>query len=334
MLLSFPLLRFHAFHGALSEEHIIGGDFEVNLTLHINDYFIHDALWNDNLDATVNYADIYKLVKQETAISSQLIENVAARIARRILCTYEKVGQVDISVTKCSPPIQGFDGKGATVSLSLPRRMVVWDFDGTIADTSEVIVRTMKATFQQLNWSIPNTEAIIHTIGLPLLQSFAILSKDKTEEEYTRAMEVYRKIFDQIGMTGIKLFDGISETLHRQSKEGFVVAIATSRGHESVEILCTQLGIRPYINYIVACEDVNAHKPNPAPVKYLYKETHIAPIHTTVIGDTTYDISMGINARVGCVVGVAWGNHSSKMLYEAGADLVLDNPNFKTDILA
>lgn len=315
-------LQFYAYHGVLPQEQIVGGDYRVSVCLTLSDSSAHAALYEDRLDATVNYADAYHVVRRTMVNPSALLENVAARIARTLLRTFKAVQRVDVSVTKLSPPIQGFDGAGATVCYTLSRRMVVWDFDGTLADTSQGIVRTMTATFQQMKWAVPSREAICQTIGLPLLQSIAQLSPQAEPQAVSEATNLYRELFEQVGTGGITLFDGIAEAVKSQWQGGFFTTIATSRGHQSVENLITMLGLAPYFDYIVACEDVGAHKPNPAPVLALCQQANVSPIDAVVIGDTTFDIEMGKNASVGCLVGVGWGNHQPKALLAAGANYI------------
>lgn len=325
MKISFPLLRFHAFHGVLPEERKVGGDFEVSVSLHVRDAQAHGALFADRLQDTINYADVYELIRQEMAVASALLEHVAARIAKRILRENRLAVQADVAVTKCCPPINGYCGKGVTVSFSLKRRLVVWDFDGTIADTAPGIVRTMTATFQKKGWPVPTAQNIRATIGLPLIKSIAQLAPSKSQEEVAAATDLYRELFEEIGTVGVSLFPGIAEAFRGQHEAGFFTAIATSRGHQSASELCEKLGIKAFVDLIVGCEDVRTHKPDPAPVLLLCEMANVLPQDTTVIGDTTFDILMGVNAQAGHVVGVGWGNHSASQLLEAGAGRVVSS---------
>ncbi len=318
-------LRFRACHGVLPQERTVGGDFRVDLSLLINDRQAHGALCHDRLEATVNYADVYEKVRQEMNCPSALIEHVAGRIARSLLRTFPALRQVEVRVAKINPPIPGFVGESAAVEYSLRRSLVVWDFDGTLADTSAGIVRTMQATFERHGWAVPCEADIRQTIGLPLYASMSQLGLAEGEE-VRQAVETYQQLFEELGVLHVGLFPGMAEALQQQHEAGRQLAIATSRGHRSVEALCEQLGIRHYFDYIVACEDVQAHKPDPAPVFRLQHMAGVEAADVTVIGDTTFDIHMGRNARVGQCVGVAWGNHTAGQLREAGADFVACSP--------
>ncbi len=331
MTIRMPQMRFFARHGVLPQEQTVGADFLVSLALHIDDEQARPALFADNLDGTVNYAEAYALVNRLMQQPSALLEHVAARVARALIRQFRLLRQVDVTVTKCAPPITGYQGAGVSVEYSLRRQLVAWDFDGTIADTSKGIVRTMTATFRQMGFNIPAEEDICATIGLPLTKSIAQLAKlDEESDTLRRAVDVYRDFFEKIGNKGITLFPTVKDELRRQHEQGLFVAIATSRGHESVDTLCQTLGIREFIDEIVACEDVSVHKPAPQPVLRLCQLTNVRPEDTTVIGDTTYDILMGRNARAARCIGVGWGNHTAQMLLDAGADEVVDGFGVQT----
>ncbi len=325
MYIQLNALRFHARHGVLPQERTVGGDFRVDLSLQIADRQAHGALCHDQLEATVNYADVYEKVRQEMDCPSALIEHVAGRIARSLLRSFPALRQVEVRVAKVSPPIPGFVGESAAVEYSLRRSLVVWDFDGTLADTSAGIVRTMQATFARHGWAVPQEADIRQTIGLPLQAS--MLQLGVAEGEAVRqAVATYQQLFEELGVVRVGLFPGIAEVLQRQHEAGRLIAIATSRGHRSVVALCEQLGIRPYFDYIVACEDVQAHKPDPAPVFRLQHMAGVDAADVTVIGDTSFDMQMGRNAHVGRCIGVVWGNHSAAQLCEGGADFVACSP--------
>ena len=325
MCISLEGMTFHAYHGVLQQEREVGGEYKVDLRLYVDEEDAHEALYADRLEGTINYAEVYQLLSSEMQQPSLLLENVCARVCKSLIRAFRKLQEVEMKLTKTCPPIEGFSGQGASVEYSLKRKLVAWDFDGTIADTHKGIVRTMTATFQQMGFPLPSTEAICHTIGLPLTESIAQLAGLKMEEErLTEAVDLYRELFDEIGTGGVTLFPSVLEEMRRQHESGHFVAIATSRRHESVSAFCNQLGLSPYVDYIVAAEDVCTHKPHPEPIYRLCELSNVRPSCVTVIGDTTYDILMGRNAHVGTTVGVAWGNHSPQHLIDAGADYVVE----------
>lgn len=332
MLIRLQNLSFHARHGVLPQETRVGADFQVDALLMIDDRDAHTALFADQLEGTVNYAEAYEVISHEMQQPSALIEHVAARIARALLCRFAKLREVRITVRKCCPPITHFAGEGVSVEFTLRRKLIIWDFDGTLADTCQGIVRTMRLTLEQSGIQpLPTDADIINTIGLPLSQSIASLS-GLSDEPLDKAVALYRKLFETEGVSFTSLFEGLMPVLAELNSRGYTQAIATSRGHHSTQSLCEQLGIAPYISHIVACEDVTHSKPHAEPVLKLCRLTHTLPADAIVIGDTTFDMEMGLNARVGHCLGVVWGNHTAEALEQTGAQVV-NTPHELTEVI-
>lgn len=108
-------LRFHAFHGVEAQERLTGNDYEVSLRLQVD---VSRAMVSDNVDDTVNYAEVYALTGREMAVPSNLVEHVAYRIGLGIMDRWPEIKSVDIRLTKLNPPM-GADCKGAGVQLHL-----------------------------------------------------------------------------------------------------------------------------------------------------------------------------------------------------------------------
>lgn len=108
-------VRFHAFHGVLPQEGIVGNDYLVNLVL---DYDFSSALKIDDLQGTLNYAEVYQKVREEMAVPSKLLEHVAGRIAHRLFSDFPEIQKLQLSITKVNPPM-GADSDGAGVEVVL-----------------------------------------------------------------------------------------------------------------------------------------------------------------------------------------------------------------------
>ena len=88
----------------MPEEAIIGGDYVINISLH-GDF--SKAATSDNLEDTVDYVNVYKIVKKEMGIRSHLIEHVAKRIAENLKNTFPAISSLSVEVIKKNPPIGG-----------------------------------------------------------------------------------------------------------------------------------------------------------------------------------------------------------------------------------
>ena len=108
-------LRLHAFHGVMEQERRVGGDFLVFLRVH---YYIDKAMESDDVSDTVNYAELYELVRKEMAQPSNLLEHVAGRIARSVFQHFPQATAIDLRITKQNPPM-GADCQGAGVELHI-----------------------------------------------------------------------------------------------------------------------------------------------------------------------------------------------------------------------
>ena len=108
-------VRFHAFHGVLPQEGIVGNDYLVNLVL---DYDFSSAMQTDELQGTLNYAEVYQKVREEMVVPSKLLEHVAGRIAHRLFSDFPEIQKLQLSITKVNPPM-GADSDGAGVEVVL-----------------------------------------------------------------------------------------------------------------------------------------------------------------------------------------------------------------------
>lgn len=111
-------MRFHARHGVLAQEREVGGEYSVGLRLTLSR--AEGAVWDDCLEATVNYAEAYALVRQEMQRPSALLEHVAGRIVKALLAAFPLVEEAEVKVCKLNPPM-GAACAGASVTLRAAR---------------------------------------------------------------------------------------------------------------------------------------------------------------------------------------------------------------------
>ncbi|WP_419213212.1 dihydroneopterin aldolase [Maribacter sp. X9] len=110
-------IKAYAHHGCLPQETNIGSDYLINVSISTD---LTKASVSDQLKDTVDYVHINKIVKQEMAIPSKLLEHVAKRIIDRIFLELSSVEKAKVSVSKINPPING-DVERVTVTLNLKR---------------------------------------------------------------------------------------------------------------------------------------------------------------------------------------------------------------------
>ena len=110
-------VRFYARHGVLPQEQEVGGWFLVTLRV---EYPLAQAMQSDEVSDTLNYAELYALLKREMAQPSKLLEHVAQRIASAVEKAFPLVTAIDLEITKETPPV-GADCEGASVEIHLKK---------------------------------------------------------------------------------------------------------------------------------------------------------------------------------------------------------------------
>lgn len=215
---------------------------------------------------------------------------------------------------------------------SLMIRNLIFDFDGTIADTTRGIILCTQATLREMGLPVAADERIQATIGLPLRTCFE-LGTDTPEERLDEAVVTYRRLFDDVAVPHVVLFDGVVQTLQDLHDRGLRLSIATSRSGASLLMLLSVLGIGEYFCELAATEAVRNPKPAPDLALLLMERLGARPEETIVIGDTVFDLKMGQNA--GCrVCGVSFGNQTRAELATVSPDWIIDRFPALLDVVA
>lgn len=203
-------------------------------------------------------------------------------------------------------------------------RLVILDFDGTLADTQPLIISSMQRTISALHLPSRTDDQCKTVIGLPLAQCFTtLLGVDDAMAD--RCAEVYRRVFDEDNHPGtVTLFPHVLDTLRALHDQGLLLAICSSRGRPTLDGFVRSFHLEDHFSLIVGADDVQHHKPHPEPVQHTLKHLAVAPHEALMVGDASYDILMGRAA--GCrTCGVTYGNQSAADLWAAGADHLIDD---------
>ncbi len=207
----------------------------------------------------------------------------------------------------------------------MPIQLIILDFDGTLADTRDNIVRTLQASMHQLGLPVADEAACASTIGLKLDDACRHLYPDGPADLADRFVETYREIFFRNKESLVPApFPHVLPTLRQLRQRGVVLTIASSRGTGSLQAFIDAMGLRDCISYVLGADSVEHTKPHPEPVLRTLRETGIDAAHTLVVGDMPVDILMGRNAGVQ-TCGVTYGNATRDQLQAAGADFLIDD---------
>ena len=186
-------------------------------------------------------------------------------------------------------------------------KAIILDFDGTLGDTTEVITKTMQQTIKELGLPCRTDAECAATIGLKLVEIPAALFPGTDLDPVTFA-STYRRLFHTFNADGaVKLYPNVAETLRKLHSRGYILTIASSRSHTTLDVYISKLGLSDIITYVVGGEDVSEGKPNPEAVNITLERLGLKPEDALVVGDTSFDIDMGRNAGTK-TCGVTYGN--------------------------
>ena len=216
-------------------------------------------------------------------------------------------------------------------------KYIIFDFDGTIGDSQSLIVKTLQDTMRARKLEVKSEEACAKTIGLRLDEAFVSLF-GMSAEEGLECAATYREIFlDNKKTMIVQPFPHVIETLRELHRQGFILGMASSRNHCSLDGYVKQMQLENIFSSIVAGDDVEHVKPAPDMVfmalgemKGMKNPVTLAESgdvedlldEVLVVGDMTFDVDMAHNA--GCkACAVTYGNGTREQL--ASAEFIIDD---------
>ena len=216
-------------------------------------------------------------------------------------------------------------------------KYIIFDFDGTIGDSQSLIVKTLQDTMRARKLEVKSDEACAKTIGLRLDEAFISLF-GMSAEEGMECAATYREIFlDNKKTMIVQPFPYVIETLRELHRQGFILGMASSRNHCSLDGYVKQMQLENIFSSIVAGDDVEHVKPAPDMVFMALGEMKGMKNPVTsaesgdvedlldevlVVGDMTFDVDMAHNA--GCkACAVTYGNGTREQL--ASAEFIIDD---------
>ena len=212
-------------------------------------------------------------------------------------------------------------------------KLVIFDFDGTLADTKENIILTFQMTMKELGVEIKSRQECAATIGLTLEDAFKVLYPGMAAEKYALLRDTYRRIFKEnrkILVPG--LFPEVMETLEELHRRGYLMSIASSRLSPSLHSFLEDMKIAHLFEYAVGGDNVEHPKPAPDAVLQILRHYNLSAEEAFVVGDMPFDINMATNAGVKSC-GVTWGNADAAQLKESGANYIIDKMSQLLEIL-
>lgn len=204
-------------------------------------------------------------------------------------------------------------------------RLVIFDFDGTMADTRHNIVLTMQRVMRELGMPVADEDTCASTIGLPLKDCFRKIFSELTDDGAEHCAETYRQIFFANAKDLVpNMFPHVQEIIALLHARGIKMAIASSRTSASLHGFISEMHLTDKIAMVVGSDEVTHHKPHPEPVNVILSALDVPASETLVVGDMPVDILMGAAAGTHTCA-VTYGNASAEELSAAGADFLIDD---------
>lgn len=189
--------------------------------------------------------------------------------------------------------------------------LIVFDWDGTLMDSTATIVNCIQAAAKDLGLPVPNREAASYVIGLGLHEAMQVAMPGLDPKHYPRIVERYRYHY-LAKDKGLALFDGVRGMLTELSQQGYFLAIATGKSRVGLNRALDAANLLSMFD-ATRCADETFSKPHPAMLQELTRELGQDVRRTVMIGDTTHDLQMAINAGAAGIA-VHYGAHSSHEL--------------------
>ena len=184
--------------------------------------------------------------------------------------------------------------------------LIAFDWDGTLFDSTAIIVRCIQDAVRDVGGTVPSHEAAAYVIGMGLMQALAHAAPDVPPERYPQLGERYRHHYTR-HQDDLSLFEGVLPLLDELRQRGHLLTVATGKSRRGLDEVLRRVELQGRFDGSRTADET-AGKPHPLMLQELMAEFDVPPERTLMIGDTTHDLQMALNA--GCAsVGVSYGAH-------------------------
>jgi phosphoglycolate phosphatase len=192
-------------------------------------------------------------------------------------------------------------------------RAIIFDWDGTLMDSTALIVHAIQQASVDLSLPMPDRSIASYVIGLGLEEALRHATPDLPTEHYAQMVERYRHHYDDAAET-LVVFDRAHHVIGELRGAGYFVTVATGKSRSGLQRALTQTGLLNAFDF-TRCADETFSKPHPAMVLETCEFLGINPNAALVVGDTTHDLLMASNAGAHAV-GLTCGAHPRELLLE------------------
>ncbi|HEY4487618.1 MAG TPA: HAD family hydrolase [Candidatus Paceibacterota bacterium] len=202
-------------------------------------------------------------------------------------------------------------------------KAVIFDADGTILDTRELIYQAYRHVLSFHGYAVPDKETLFEEVrGNPAEITYA---KYAIRHDPDALVDIHRE-FQAEHLDLWSAYEGLHDLIQKIRDAGLKIGICTSRGRNVLPML-EHIGVKDFCQAIVHGDMIVNHKPHPEPLLKVLHEMGVEASDAVMIGDTDADIGAGKAAGVAFTIGITHGVGTREILEEAGADYVVDHLN-------
>jgi pyrophosphatase PpaX len=198
---------------------------------------------------------------------------------------------------------------------------VLFDLDGTLVDTIELLLSSVRHAFRGRTERVPSEAEWVAGIGTPLVSQLRPYAADDADlAELVAGYRDYQRLHhDRLTRT----FPGVLETVAALRERGHPLAVVTSKGDDIANRSIGYVGLAPYLQTVVGCDSCTRHKPDPEPVRVALARLGYDPSEAMFVGDSPHDVTSG-NAAGVVTAAALWGPFTRAMLEPSRPDFYLE----------
>ena len=197
--------------------------------------------------------------------------------------------------------------------------LIAFDWDGTLYDSTAMIARCIQLAVADVGGTVPTKAQASYVIGMGLMQALAHAAPDVPPDQYPRLGERYRHHY-MAHQNDLSLFEGVLPMLQALKARHHWLVVATGKSRRGLDEVLRTVELSGVFDGSRTADET-AGKPSPVMLHELMREFGVEPERTLMIGDTTHDLQMAVNA--GCAsVGVSYGAHEPDAFHALGPRFV------------
>ena len=191
-------------------------------------------------------------------------------------------------------------------------QLIIFDWDGTLMDSIDKIVLCMQQAAKQQYVVVPNAQSVKNIIGLSLLNAMQQLFPHLSPTEQEAMVDAYRDQYYTLQHIDTPFYTGIYGLLSHLKAQGYTLAVATGKGRNGLNQMIEKTQTRHLFSATICADEANS-KPDPLMLTKLLGEFQLSASEALMIGDSSYDLEMAMNAGMDSL-GVSYGVHGRDKL--------------------